>query len=1468
MKWKNKLSLFVAVMMVLSFIMTGWGGRQETASAASSGPVVMSQFPANGSTNVSRKTSSPMTILFDEPVRIGQSNAKITIHLDSNNSIVNTINASSVRISSDGKEVTFYRTVQLDLNTTYYVQIEAGAFQNISNGSPFIGIGQPAQWRFTTSDSDDTARPVITGVSPVHQSANVPVMTSLIVDFDKTVYSNGGEIELEGAGDVRKISITSTEVIGSGSSRIIITPKDALRPNTQYTVKLPAALFRDGNGNLSDYRTWNFKTEASPVNLQATDALFPSNNAFQVPSNTSFVMRFDKNVVAQPNKNIDIIPVSTGTRLSIPANSSQVTIVNNEVTIRPSSRLTANVSYYIVVEPGAFSERGASSDRIFSGITSTMDWRFTTAPDDNNPPTISQRTPTGSGAGVNTPLVITFNEPVFPGDWNGKLEVRQVTGDKLLREIPATSSRISGWGTNTITVNVTGAISGEASAPYLNNTQYYVKISNTAIRDAAGNAFRGITNTTEWRFSVTTVTEGPYLVGMTPEDGANPVAVDETFTAIFNKPVKVSSIPRIWFNQKDGSVTPISASDIMVDSKDSKAITFKPSVNLTANRDYYITIADDAISDLVDNYFVGIDNTNRWTFKTVGGDTTPPAISSSEASGSIIRLIYNEPLNAKIKTSPASYAVKVAGIDRQVTKVDTAGNMVTLTISGTIGSNHQVKVSYTRPATNPVQDLSGNFALSFDNLEVKNGLSSSAPALSSGSASGNTVILNFNQPLSSVNSYASSQFTVYVNGTSYVPSSLSVSGSSVILYINTSIASGSTVRVSYTPGSYPLTGQNGLRVGSISSYTISQSSTGGNYQYPPALQYITASGTSVILKYNKTLNPNTVPTASQYSVLVNSAARSIQSVSISGDSVYLTLTSGIQANQTVSVTYVGSTSFVNDYYGYFAPSFSNILANQGSSGGSGLPASMQSAIIKGSIVTLSFTEPLQYNNSLPTSMFMVRVNDSVRLVNNVNISGNSIILTLTSPAQVGERVVVYYTQSDNGLKTANGVLVSSFNNVNVVNQTTLIDTLTGDYEVVETNAILLKTSTATTSSSVSPAGTSASKYKINNENFITAVTTSHNAGISNPRIVFRVPSTERAGVVSIPVIALEMSQKISGNVTWIVQHGDASYELPLKGLNFAELSRYNNGSGISNEVVISIDEGTSTFTSDLTRAISNSKATMIAGPVYYEVAVMNGSSRKEITSFGSYVTRTISTSSSVNYSQTAAVWVDPVTGLLTYVPTLFKQDGNRTIAVFKRQGNSAYALVRNTATFTDIAKHWSAEDVLMMSRKFIVEGYSATKFEPQKQITRGEFATYVAKGLGLEGDRTAAAKFKDVNANTVMGAYIGAAAKAGIVNGKTTTTFKPNDPIKREEMAAMMMRAAKVAGITDKLPQSVDTYLSVYSDRSKISAYAKTDMANAIYLGIINGKTKTTLSPQTNATRAEGTVMIRRLLEKAEFLTP
>jgi hypothetical protein len=212
------------------------------------------------------------------------------------------------------------------------------------------------------------------------------------------------------------------------------------------------------------------------------------------------------------------------------------------------------------------------------------------------------------------------------------------------------------------------------------------------------------------------------------------------------------------------------------------------------------------------------------------------------------------------------------------------------------------------------------------------------------------------------------------------------------------------------------------------------------------------------------------------------------------------------------------------------------------------------------------------------------------------------------------------------------------------------------------------------------------------------------------------------------------------------------------------------------------------------------------------------------------------------------------------------QNGSTTVT-FKHKLNSAYALIRHNASYADIpSNHWARKDLQLMLNRMIASGRSTNAFEPDKPITRAEFAEFIVRGLGLEGDKDAAKVFRDVNASSEMAAYIGAAYKANIVAGVAPDRFEPNSLITREQMASMMVRAARVAGVDILLSRDTNAYFAPYSDRNSVSAWARGDMARSIEAKIINGVSSYQLGPKSNASRAQAAVMIKRLLEYVKLM--
>ncbi|MFD0957900.1 Ig-like domain-containing protein [Paenibacillus chungangensis] len=1471
----RKLSIIIALIMVLQLGLYGWSAPTGI-SAATGGPVASGYSPADNLTSV--PLNSDLKITFDEKVKKGPHIAHIAIYQSGTNKLVESISVTSSQVwinSSDQREVTINPYLsgtsgKLELNTDYYVLIDAGAFLNVSNSAAYAGIQNATTWNFRTVAQEDNQRP--SHVTRLPEGNNVSITSTLSLSFDEIVYVAEGSIRISSTDDTRHIAVTSSSVTGSGSSQITVRPDSALLPNTTYTVTIASDNFQDASGNSYPGSSWSFTTAPAPVNMASASPLNPADDATLVPIDANLTIRFDQNVQANSGKYIEIRKVSDNSLFKrMQATSTEITVNGSAVTIDPGNHFAANTAYYVLIEPGAFSKPDPNASEWFYGIPAATVWNFSTGyGNDNSAPYVTKYEPGRSSTANNaqSKLVLTFNEPVYPH--TGNIEIRHSTGGELFRSIPMTSERVKGGGTKELVIDATSAMGGESAKSFINNTRYYVTIGNRAIRDGAGNYYSGISSTSGWIFTVSKDTDRPQLDALSPANNATAIAVRARFAATFNTPI-IAGAGKIYFHPITSTASvPSVEANFWVDGGNAKRMFIQPSQDLQQDKDYYIYIEEDAITDLVGNSFVGIQNQYQWTFKTIGGDKTAPTVSKSEVSGSVIRLIYNEPLNTNLRPTPASYYVTVAGAPRNVTSVKIEGNMVLLTLASSVSNNQKVILSYSKPATGLVQDISGNEAASLSNMDVSNGYTSTNPVVSSGSVSGNTVQLNFNESLMAVSEYAHTQFTVKVGGSNYSILSMWHSGSVIQLTLSNNIPSDKSVYVTYSPSSYPLTGTSGNRVSGFSNYNVREgnngngNNNGGDY-YAPYVQFITASNNAILIKYNEPLNSTTAPGSYQYSVTVDGQLRSVLSASVSGDTVVLTVNETIDSGAITKVSYIGSSYALKDYNGNPAASFANIVANSGA--GTGETGTLQGAILKGNILTLTFNQVLNQSSIPTTSQFIVKVKNTIRLVSNVQVTGNTVILTLASAANAGDAAQLSYISSNTGLKTIGGGLVNGFTNMNVANQTSLLDSLSGDFEAAAGGGVGIKTSAATSTTDQSPSGQSTKRYAIKNDKFVMAVAKAREAGITVPRIVFKVPDYEKAAMAGVSIAALDMASK-QGDVIFVVQHGDMTYELPLSAVDLYELSMMAAGNNVNTQLVISIDKGTTTAASSLKTAISSSKASIVNGPVHYEVMIVNGTSKQQVTAFEGYLTHTLQTSYSVDASQLAAVWLDPVTSTLSYVPTSIKKENGRTIASFMRQGSSAYALVRHDKNFTDLSKHWAARDVEMMASKFIVDGHSVTKYAPDISITRGEFATYIAKGLGLGGNREAAAKFKDVNKDTAMGAYIGAAAAAGIVNGTSNDTFKPNSYIKRQDMAVMMMRAAKVAGLQEQLPQSVESYLNAYRDRGELGDYAQKDMAQAIHYGIINGKSETRLSPTTNASRAEGAVMIMRLLEKAGFLTP
>ena len=183
----------------------------------------------------------------------------------------------------------------------------------------------------------------------------------------------------------------------------------------------------------------------------------------------------------------------------------------------------------------------------------------------------------------------------------------------------------------------------------------------------------------------------------------------------------------------------------------------------------------------------------------------------------------------------------------------------------------------------------------------------------------------------------------------------------------------------------------------------------------------------------------------------------------------------------------------------------------------------------------------------------------------------------------------------------------------------------------------------------------------------------------------------------------------------------------------------------------------------------------------------------------------------------------------------------------------AMALMRgiDVPQFTDVAEDaWYHDYVYDLVYRGVVNGMTATTYEPEGKLTRAQFVKLLACSLAdAETLKTYEGKhpFKDSEGHWAE-AYIAWAKDKGIVEGVSATEFDPEAPITREQMATIFGRYALKQGI--ELPKS-DNAAGSFPDADKISEYAREFVELMRIAGILNGYEDGTFRPQGNATRAE-----------------
>ena len=179
---------------------------------------------------------------------------------------------------------------------------------------------------------------------------------------------------------------------------------------------------------------------------------------------------------------------------------------------------------------------------------------------------------------------------------------------------------------------------------------------------------------------------------------------------------------------------------------------------------------------------------------------------------------------------------------------------------------------------------------------------------------------------------------------------------------------------------------------------------------------------------------------------------------------------------------------------------------------------------------------------------------------------------------------------------------------------------------------------------------------------------------------------------------------------------------------------------------------------------------------------------------------------------------------------------------------TAFAAVEDTG-FADVdADDWYAEAVEYVRDHGIMNGTTATTFNPDGTTSRGQIAAILYRASGSP-EVSGGTAFTDVADTAYYADAVRWASAHGVVTGYGDGTFRPNNPITRQQLAAILWRYAG-----SPAPEGG----ADYADEDTISAYASTAVDWARDTGIISGRDGNRFDPNGRAARAQAAVILHR----------
>ncbi len=168
--------------------------------------------------------------------------------------------------------------------------------------------------------------------------------------------------------------------------------------------------------------------------------------------------------------------------------------------------------------------------------------------------------------------------------------------------------------------------------------------------------------------------------------------------------------------------------------------------------------------------------------------------------------------------------------------------------------------------------------------------------------------------------------------------------------------------------------------------------------------------------------------------------------------------------------------------------------------------------------------------------------------------------------------------------------------------------------------------------------------------------------------------------------------------------------------------------------------------------------------------------------------------------------------------------------------------------YVDTLNHWAEDAIKDLTLAGVVNGISATHFNPDGTITRAELAAMIMRAKNAPA-ATYGGMFADIPSGAWYADYVQMAVNEGVIS--PDVNFRPNDPVTRQEAAKLMSAFLSADAVSAEL---------TFADSANVSDWAVSYVKKAFGAGYFKGDDKGNFNPLNSMTRAEAATILWRAL--------